>query len=392
MQQTEPTRIPVTDSPGTSASSIRVAFVMHEMQVAGAEKLVESIIDRLQSEVIPAIYCLDRVGSLGEEMQAKGVQVESLNRRPGLDLSMARKLVRAIRRDRIQIVHAHQYTPFFYSALARLTTTDNFRIVFTEHGRHFPDVVSSKRRWANRILLGRQADEINACSQFSCRALADLDGFRRREPKVIRNGVEVRRYSRTVGRLQACERLGLDPDRRYISAIARFHPVKDHETLVRGFAALANQRKDTDLLLAGDGPLREQIEALSRELGCRPRVHFLGVVDDVRLVLEVSELFCLTSLSEAASLTILEAMASEVPVVATEVGGNPEMIESGTEGLLVPRRDSKRLAQALSALLEDGERAREMGRSGRQKVENLYQLEDTVDAYAELYRGLAEKM
>lgn len=386
----------ISDSPGSSLDleegvrrPIRVGFVMHEMQVAGAEKLVESLILQLADRISPTIFCLDRIGSLGEQMQEDGIEVYSLDRQPGLDLGVAWRLARRLRKQRVEVVHAHQYTPFFYSALARLQSVSGFRIMFTEHGRHYPDVVSSRRRWGNRVLLGRLANEINACSEFSGRALVEVDGFNSQRLSIVRNGIDLSRYAARDSRHRICQRLGIAPERHYVSAIARFHPVKDHATLLRAFAELVKRRADTDLLLAGDGPQRQEMERLSHHLEIDSRVHFLGMQPEVQPVLQISDVFCLTSLSEAASLTILEAMASGIPVVATDVGGNPEMIENGVEGLLVPRGDPSAVASAMTMILEDRSLRERMAKAGPERVRKEFQLERTVENYWQLYKRLA---
>jgi len=235
--------------------------------------------------------------------------------------------------------------------------------------------------------LDRLADDVNAVCEFSARALRDKDGFVRRPIEVIPNGVDLPRYA-AEDRMTARTALGLDPKRRYVATIARFHPVKDHFTLLNGFAQVARMRPDVDLLLVGDGPLRPTLERQCAELGMAERVRFMGVRDNVASILRASDVFALTSVSEAASITLLEAMASELPVVVTAVGGNPEIVRDGTDGLLVPRRSSAGLARALLRILADGAMATVMGRAGAERVRSRYRLDETIGRYYELYAGL----
>jgi glycosyltransferase involved in cell wall biosynthesis len=179
--------------------------------------------------------------------------------------------------------------------------------------------------------------------------------------------------------------LGLDPTRRYVTVIARFHPVKDHRTLLEAFRMVADQCSDVNLLLVGDGPLRPELEALTDTLGLRERAHFLGVRHDVAEILQASDVFALTSVSEAASITLLEAMASRLPVVVTRVGGNPEIVREGTDGFLVPRGDARAVAQALMRVLANAELSAAMGAAGAERVRSRYQLDDTINRYYELY-------
>ncbi len=366
----------------------RVAFVLHLMQVAGAEMLVAEIIRRLAGQIEPVILCLDGIGPLGEQLRSEGTPVVCLDRKPGRDWGLARRMASELRKRRIDVLHAHQYTPFFYAALARALCWMRPRLIFTEHGRHFPDVVSSTRRRLNRLVLRHFASAVNACCGFSARAVAEVDGFAPTPVEVIENGIAVDRYSRSADRVALRSALGLDPARRYVACVARFHPVKDHAMLIRAFAQIAKQHLDVDLLLAGDGPLREDLQRQVSELRIENRVRFLGVRSDVPKLLQAVDVFALTSVSEAASLTVLEAMATSLPVVVTDVGGNPEMVRHEVEGLLVERGDADSCATALHRLLDDPSLARRLGDAGRRRVEERYRLEQTVENYHQLYRRL----
>ena len=372
----------------TETGPIRVGFVLHVMQVAGAEMLVAETIRRLGERIEPTIFCLDAVGDLGERLRGEGVEVVPLGRRPGRDLGVARRLANAARARRVEVLHAHQYTPFFYSALAKLLARPRPRLILTEHGRHYPDVVSGSRRLANRLVLGRLADAITGVCDFSVRGLCENDGFSRGGAVVIENGIDVDRYGPAPDKAALRVRLGLDPGRKYVLAVARFHPVKGHGTLIRGFREVAASRPDVDLLLAGDGALRDELERLATQLGISGRVRFLGVRGDVPDLLRAADVFAMTSESEAASLTIMEAMATGVPVVVTRVGGNPELVRDGIDGLLVPRGDSAATAQALARILDDPSAAAVMGDSGRERAGRRYRLDRTVGDYLDLYRRL----
>jgi glycosyltransferase involved in cell wall biosynthesis len=369
------------------AARIRVGFVLHSMHIAGAEVLVAETIRRLESRIEPVVFCLDLVGPLGGRLQREGVPVMAFGRRPGFDLSVSKRMAKEIRERHVEVIHAHQYTPFFYSAIAAQLAGARPRVIFTEHGRHFPDVVSMRRRLVNRWILDRLADHVNAVCEFSARSLNKVDGFSRDRIEVIPNGVDLPRYGREADIAGLRQRLGLDPTRRYVTTIARFHPVKDHRTLLHAFAEVAPLRRDVDLLLAGDGALRETLELLARDLNIASRVQFLGIRGDVADLLRASDVFALTSVSEAASITLLEAMAAGLPVVVTAVGGNPEIVRDGVDGLLAPRGDSHAVAKALVRVLDDGRLAYNMGQAGTERVRTTYRLDDTVERYFALYAG-----
>jgi glycosyltransferase involved in cell wall biosynthesis len=364
---------------------IRVGFVLHGMQVAGAEMLVWQIIRGLKETIQPTIFCLDQSGELAAQLAHENCQLITLARRPGRDFRAAWRLASHLRRLKIEVVHAHQYSPFFYAALARLVPFHRFKIIFTEHGRHFPDIVSPLRRTANRWFLNHLADAVSAVSDFSAASLAEKDGFHGPSIVVIENGVDIQRFNGPA----SLRNLDLDRGRRYLVCVARFHPVKDHATLLRAFAIVARQRSDVDLLLVGDGPLRGDLEKLARELGIEERVRFVGLRHDVPGLLRAAEIFVLTSLSEAAPLTVLEAMASRLPVVVTAVGGNPEIVRDGVDGYLAPRGDAPAIASAILSLLDDPKAAGALGAAGAARVRERYSLERTIERYFALYARLA---
>jgi L-malate glycosyltransferase len=374
------------------SNPIRIGFVLHMMQVAGAEMLVAAIIRQLKPLIDPVIFCLDGVGSLGESLIKEQVPVVNVGRHPGLDIRVAGRLADEINAHRCEVVHAHQYTPFFYAALAKPLVRRRYHLMFTEHGRHYPDVVSCKRYWSNRILLSSFANEVNAVCEFSAKSLNDIEGFCRKPIQIIPNGIEPDRYHLAGTREEHKACLGLDPKLRYIGCIARFHPVKGHAALLRAFADVARSRKDVELLLVGGGPLRDALERQASGLGIANRVQFLGIRNDVPAILNAVDVFTLTSISEAASLTLLEAMASSAPVVVTDVGGNGEIVRDGVEGYLVPRDDSSAIAHACLNLLENPQKAKEMGENGRIRVEQHYKLEETIEQYYQRYENAAKRI
>lgn len=375
----------------TAPDPLRIGFVVHVMQVAGAEVLIRETIRRLGGAIRPTIFCLDRIGTIGEELSAQGVDVQCLNRRPGRDFSVSTKIARAASRRRIEVLHAHQYTPFFYAALAKPLMSEAPRLILTEHGRHYPDVVSAPRRAFNRVVLDRLADAVNACCEFSGKALSKVDGFAGNRIEIIENGIELERYGPVRDKAELRAKLGLPAMRRSIIHVARHHPVKDQATLIRAFGLVASEFSDVDLIMVGDGPLRGELEALAASLSISDRVKFVGIQSNVADWLRACDVFALTSVSEAASLTLLEAMASSLPVVVTAVGGNPEIVRAGVDGLLFPRADHGAGAECFRKLLRDPELGRTLGANGRARVEAKYQLHQTVDAYHSLYRKLARR-
>ena len=173
--------------------------------------------------------------------------------------------------------------------------------------------------------------------------------------------------------------------------MARLHPIKDHETLLNAWQYVSLQRPDARLLIVGDGERRTHLEQLAKDLSIDGSVEFLGVRSDVSDILRATDVFTLSSHSEASSLTLLEAMASECPIVITDVGGNSEHLVDGTQGLLVPGGDAAQLGQSIGRLLDYPEEGRRLGKAARERVCREFDLNSVVKCYSNLYRKLANR-
>jgi len=366
----------------------RVAHVLHSMTVAGAETLAALMIRRMHDEFDFAVLLLDEIGPLGEEIRASGIPVEVLERRPGANLDLVPRAARVLRGWRADLVHTHQYTPWFYGALAAIWGLKRPRILFTEHGRHYPDFPRPKRIVFNQGLLSF-TDGMAAVSGFVRECLAKNEGLPRRRIRVLYNGVDEARFAPANGDRAALRKSqNLAEDDFVVGIPARFAPVKDHATLLRAFARVRGELPRAKLAMAGDGPLRGEAEKLAGELGILPACRFLGVRRDIPELLRSWDVFVLSSLSEGTSVTLLEAMAAELPVVATRVGGNPEIVEENATGLLAERGDDAGLARALLGIAADPARARTFGKAGRARVLRAFTADRMVESYRTLYRSL----
>jgi glycosyltransferase involved in cell wall biosynthesis len=212
------------------------------------------------------------------------------------------------------------------------------------------------------------------------------EGFGAENVAVIYNGIDPGPLPDAQGRIAARKQLGVPADSLVIGTIGRLDPVKDLATLLRALAQ-CSQEVQALLVIIGDGPERPALEALARELSVDSRVQFLGHRDDARQWLPACDVYVNSSVSEGVSLTILEAMAAGLPVIATRVGGTPEVV-TGECGLLVPARDAGALARALSELHRDLPRRASFGRAARSRVETHFTLDRMVREYADVYRSL----
>jgi glycosyltransferase involved in cell wall biosynthesis len=202
----------------------------------------------------------------------------------------------------------------------------------------------------------------------------------------VLNGVDLDQFQPGSDRDPVRRALGISPGARVLGTVARLSPEKDQATLLRAFRQLARELPSAHLMLVGDGALRSELERLARDLGLAERTHFLGERRDIASLLRAMDVFCLPSLTEGTSLTLLEAMATGLPVVATAVGGNPEVVADQVSGLLVKPGEPDQLAHALLCVFQDGQWARRLGHAGREIVRQRYSMQAMVERYAGIYQ------
>lgn len=364
-----------------------ICQVLHGLEVGGAEVLAARLARRLQSSYRFIFACLDQLGTLGRALQTEGFPVHVLARRPGIDASCIRRLAALFRAERVDLVHAHQYSPFFYSLVARILYRRP-AIIFTEHGRLYPDYPRPKRILINRLMLQRR-DRVIAVGHAIRQALIDNEGIPAKRVRVIYNGIDLAAFRDAVHpRHELRREMGVDPDDVVILQVARFDPIKDHATALRALVRVVRRHPSVRLVLAGEGPERPAIEELVRRNELETFVRFLGLRTDVARLLAAADLCLLTSVSEGIPLTLIEAMAAGLPVVATRVGGVEEVVQNGSTGFLALPSDDNLLAELICRLIQDPALRRQLGERGHERAEALFsEIEMHLD-YTRLYREI----
>ena len=372
----------------------RVLQVVLTLSPGGTERLVIEIARRLHHEMPAAVCCLDDEGAWAASLRSEGIGVTALGRRAGFRPGLGLALAAVARAHRADVLHAHHYSPFVYSAIAKLRHP-RLRVIFTEHGRLSDAAPSAKRRAVNRVFAAAASGAFAVSENVKEHLVGE--GWRRDAVRVIYNGIQIgplpdpaarERVRATLGAFGASGDTpapGVDGDTVVIGTIARLDPVKDLGTLLQA-AATCRTGSRIMVVVVGDGPVRRDLESQAVALGIADRVKFLGQRDDARTWLAGCDLYVNSSISEGVSLTILEAMAASLPVIATRVGGTPEVVNE-TCGRLVPARDPAALADEIDALAASPGRRTELGQAARRRVEAEFTIERMVSEYAAVYRA-----
>ncbi len=362
-----------------------VAHVVHSLDVGGLENGVVNLVNTAGLRFRHVIVCMTTAGPLRDRLDP-GVEVVTVGKRPGQDLAAVVRLIRLLRAVRPAIVHSRNWAALDAVPSARLAGVRV--IVHGEHGREATDPEGrSERRNRIRRLIHPLVSQFVTVSRDLERWLIEDVRLPDRKVTAIPNGVDVTRFG-CPDRRAARRSLGLPDDSLVLGTVGRLDPVKDQAGLLRAFADLLPAHPEAWLIVAGNGPCRENLHGLAASLRISERVRFLGERPDVPVVLAAMNLFVLPSIAEGMSNTLLEAMASGLPVVATRVGGNPELIEEGVNGRLVPAQDSGALTAAIAGYLDDPHLRALHGKASRERVASSFSLERMTEAYVNLYGRL----
>lgn len=365
-----------------SANKVRLLTVSSALCIGGAERVAGCLTERADRQrFVSAVCYLKGCGPIGEQLMQAGVDVVPV---PGLspwqsDYKTALKLRKLVRERRVQVIHTHDIHGLVDGSICRLTTP-GLRHVHTFHFGNYPE-----RSAKERILEGlcwRVPDALVAVGHRQAAAICDLYAIPKDRMRVILNGVED-----PPPHSQRLSLLGdLPSGVPVIASISTLSRQKGLEYLLEAAALLRQSGESFVLLVTGDGALRPELVNRAEQLGLATHVRFAGWVPDAaRQVLPVCDVFVQSSLWEAMSVVVLEAMAAGKAMVVTSVGENPHVVVPGETGLLVPPADPSALAEALRSLLRDPARRTALGCEARRRYEQRFRVEEMVDAYQKLY-------
>lgn len=370
--------------PATADSRPRVVQVIPTLRTGGLENVVVRLVTHFESILSQGVVTPAKTGPLASRFPA-GVSIVAMGDRHRPDRFNALRMARVFRALRPDIVHTRNWTCIDAILGARLAGVPH--VIHGEHGREAADPTGANRlRRRVRRALAPLVSQFVTVSRDLNRWLVEDVRVPARKVRTIYNGVDTDRFA--PGDREAARRaLDIPAGWGVVGTVGRLDPVKDQAGLIRAFAVASAQRPSV-LLIVGDGPLRAELDALGRGLGLDDRLRLLGDRQDVAQILRALDCFVLPSVGEGISNAILEAMATALPVVATRVGGNVELVEDGETGLLVEVGQPEGLVRALECYLGDSGIARKHGAAARVRVEREFGLARMLTGYGDLYRSL----
>lgn len=342
----------------------RVVHVVENLQRGGLERVVIDLAaDQAAMGHDCMIVCLFEEGQLAPEVSRRGIALVACGKRPGFDARALLAMRRAIASHRPDVVHSHNGMAHTYAMAA----TVGMRIarVNTRHGMG-THLTSSRGNALYRFAMAYSDAGVAVCDAARQRFVA-AGAIPARKALTVHNGIFVDRFQpRSEGAHQALARqLQVDPSVALFGTVARLDAAKDQATLLRAMGLLRDRGCSAALVVAGGGPLRGALDEQAAQLGLQGRVHFLGDRSDVPELLAGLDAFVLSSITEGYSISLLEACAAGLPIIATDVGGNAEIVADGLGGSIVPASDPAALADAMARLAADPALRERMGKHNR---------------------------
>ena len=331
-----------------------------------------------------SICCLAYRGAFAEKVHSE-VEVVDIGKQDLLDLSAVVNLRSYLLKRKVDILHVHNPGALLYGVLAAKWAHTPV-IVCTEHG--FSYQLSLKTRLKDKLLY-TLVDSVIAVSESLRQELISVYGFRNAKLCTVKNGISSGQMD--GHRSGTRKQIGIRDDCFNIGIVARLVPVKNHRMLFKAFSIVKHQNPSARLWVVGSGQLRSELENLARALEVRDQVIFTGDRMDVPRILNALDLFVLTSFSEGLSITLLEAMSVGLPIIATNVGGNSEVIEQEESGLLVESNQPTDLANAILRIMGSTGLAQRLGLNAQQRFLKNFTIEHMVKKLYEVYCTLVEK-
>ena len=360
----------------------KIGFVIWSLGLGGAERVIMQLatgVDRDRFE--PIILCLNDKGAFSDEMEEQGVRVHAFNKKGALDFKMLINMIKFIRSENISILHTHLWGANVWGRLAGFMT--HIPVIITEHN------VDVWKKGLHRIIdisLSPLSSKVITVSDEVKKFYINW-GLPAKKIVTVYNGVDVNTFSKPIDVSDLRKSYSINENDIVIGWLGRMVPAKDLQTLLRAFKKTVSKAEysHAKLMLVGDGPDKEEIEALGVELGLTDSIIYAGFQKKVLEFYHLMDLVVLSSTREGHPIVALEAMACARPMVATSVGGVPELVQDGITGHIVAPKDPDAFSEALEKLLNSSEERKKQGLAAQQLIRDKYSVDVMIKKHEELY-------
>ncbi len=368
-----------------STGKLKILHIVLTLEVGGLENGVVNLVNALKADRYSSIICCIKYkGILASKVDQKRVGIYELKHYKGFGLRLVWELYNIIKKEGIDIVHTRNYKPFVLTFLpAKMAGA---AVVHSEHGKDYP---FDKKKMRLQKLLSYKTDAIIALSRDIKSCMAKHVGIRDTKVTVIINGVDTNVF-RPRENTSIRERLGYGKDDFLVGTVGRIVDIKNHPELIAAFVGVQRTHPQAKLLVVGDGPEFHSLAELIKSEHLEGSVRLLGARQDIPDIISAFDLYVSTSKNEGISNTILEAMSCGVPVIASNVGGNPEIVPDREVGNIYNLGDIEELVSSITHLMDNEDERRRYGKNARKRVERNYSLRTMIEAYSNIYELVAK--
>lgn len=375
---------PKDKAKGKLDGKINLLYVNYSFDIGGIETLILDICRVLDKGKYNVSICsFHKNNYLESEFKLMGVPLYILEKKPGIDISLIFRLRRLSKEINADIIHTHNAAQWFYGALACLGIKKPV-VIHTQHSELKKD---KKTLLASLRFLSKKTHSVVGVAEALSDYLANSGRINKKKIRVVYNGIDTEKFNIKIDADRKKESLGIRKDYLTIGIIARLVPNKDHKNIIDAFKIVCETFGNVQLVIVGDGGLRDGLIKYAKDIEIGKQIYFLGNRRDIPELFKIFDIFVLSSLIEGLPVTILEAMAAGLSVVATDVGGNREVVIDNYNGFLVPPKDSRRLAEAICVILRDESRRKKLGENARRMVRAKFDFNRMVKEYSDLYES-----
>ena len=367
-------------------AKINILHIVLTLGTGGLENGIVNIINGSDPEKFTIdVLCLRGTGELAQRIKNNASQVITDESADASLISAVKRIRQACNDNAYDIIHTHGWATMLAGYIATMFSRTPI-VINGEHGTLYYE--TWRQRFMQKFLFNRMKLNLSV-SQALVEEISRKFGVASSRFKAILNGVDIERFQPdTKARMQVRQALNIEANDVIIGSVGRLVEVKNYPSLLKAFSLVSQRFTNVKLMLAGDGPLRDLLEEMADTLGIKENVLFLGRREDVAAVMNAMDIFVLPSFREGLSNTVLEAMASGLPVVVTNVGGNPEIVVENQSGFLFTVSDCEQLASMLSDLIANEEQRKSMSDFARSHVVHHYSLQVMIESYQKTYQSL----
>ncbi|MFC1498903.1 glycosyltransferase [Verrucomicrobiota bacterium] len=364
---------------------IHIIHVLSTLDPGGMEGGVVNIVNGIDPEKFKvSICCLESSGILEQKIQKDKRRIFVMNKKPGRAWFLPFRLKKLFREQNAHIVHTHNYSTLIYGALGSLFPGGP-RLVHGEHG-DLPLQINNSWYMFVRKLLCSGAAGFHTVSKSLKHMLEKYVGIPSGKIRHIPNGLDLKRFM-PHDRLLLRKEAGFSEEEFILVAIGSFYPWKNQKLVIETASGLRKRGLNFIMLLIGEGPLEKELKTMVKEKDLENHVRFPGYMNNIEDYLNLSDVLIQPSLTEGMANTIMEAMACGIPVLASDVGGNPELVRHGETGYLFPVDNMDMLLDQINDLYEQREERALMGENARRIAEQEYEIRDMIKQYEQLYES-----